>query len=82
MSGLVLGCLWVLAAASVAMLPRRMHWPGAYALIATGIPLVGLITAQSGPLAGMLALFAGASVLRWPLFHLGRWLRGQVFGTN
>ncbi|WP_114966077.1 DUF2484 family protein [Alkalilacustris brevis] len=78
MTGLVLGCLWVVAAASIAMLPRRRHWAGAYLLIATGIPLVGLITWQSGPLAGMLALAAGVSVLRWPVFYMGRWLRGRL----
>ncbi len=41
-------------------------------LIATGIPLLGWVTYQNGPLWGLLAMAAGASILRWPLLHLLR----------
>jgi len=75
---LILAFLWVLVAASIAVLPQRAHWPGAAVLIAAGIPLLGYLTWQNGPFAGILALAAGASVLRWPLFYLGRWLRDRV----
>ncbi|MBL3568480.1 DUF2484 family protein [Rhodovulum sp. BSW8] len=69
---LVLACLWVLVATVVGLLPEKFHWPGAYALIATGIPLVGFVTYQSGPVWGLIALAAGVSILRWPLIYLGR----------
>lgn len=72
---LILACLWVVVAAVIAVLPQRTHWPGAVVLILTGIPLVGYVTWENGPLLGLIALAAGASVLRWPLFYLGRWLR-------
>lgn len=71
---LILACLWVLAAFAAAIMPEKRHWLGAYALILTGIPLVGFVTYQSGPLWGMIALAAGASILRWPLAYLGRFL--------
>jgi hypothetical protein len=77
-TSLLLGGIWVLVAAAIAMLPQRTHWPGAVALIVTGIPLLGYITYQNGAVVGVIALAAGASVLRWPLFYLGRWLRGKV----
>lgn len=72
---LVLACLWALAACLIAMLPRRYHWPGAFVLIAAGIPLLGYVTWQNGAFFGLLFLAAGMSVLRWPLLFLGRWLR-------
>jgi hypothetical protein len=44
-------------------------------LIAVGVPLLGWLTLAHGPVAGMLALAMGASVLRWPVIYLWRWLR-------
>lgn len=72
---LTLACVWVIIASSVAMTPRRFHWPAAVVLIVTGIPLLGWVTYQNGPLWGMLALAGGASMLRWPIIHLLRRLR-------
>jgi hypothetical protein len=73
---LVLACLWFLSANVVAMLPSRdHHWTAAYLLIACGVPLLGWLTLTHGPVAGVLALAMGASVLRWPLIFLARRLR-------
>ncbi|MCP3972710.1 MAG: DUF2484 family protein [Rhodobacteraceae bacterium] len=78
---LTLACLWVLTASTIAMLPsRRNHWPAAYVLIATGLPLLGFVAVQHGPWIGLLCLVAGSSVLRWPLIHLARWLKRR-FGA-
>jgi len=74
-AALIAACLWALAASGIAMLPRRFHWPGAVALIGTGIPLLGWVTAAEGPLWGLGLMLAGASVLRWPLIHLAARLR-------
>jgi hypothetical protein len=68
MHSLLLACLWIVAANVAGMLPsRRGHWPAAVLLIATGVPLLGLVTWQHGPVAGLVALAAGASILRWPI---------------
>ena len=65
---LTAACLWVVVACVIALLPsRRGHWPAAYGLIAAGIPLLGWVTYQNGPMAGVICLAAGASILRWPL---------------
>lgn len=73
---LVAGCLWFVVAHVLALIPSRdSHWRRAYVLIAVGIPLVGWVTATEGPVVGLLVLFAGASVLRWPVYYLGRWAR-------
>ncbi len=82
MTPLLLAGLWAIAATAIALMPRRAHRPGAVALIVTGIPLLGWLTWTHGPLAGLLGLAAGASVLRWPLFHMGRWLRRKVSGRG
>ena len=73
---LVLACLWLIGANVLAMLPSRdHHWTAACLLTACGVPLLGWLTVEHGPVMGMLALAAGASVLRWPLIFLMRHLR-------
>ncbi|MFT4151821.1 MAG: DUF2484 family protein [Paracoccaceae bacterium] len=76
---LILACLWLIAANVIAMLPSRdHHWRAAYGLIAAGIPILGLVTWQCGPICGLVLLAAGASVLRWPLIRLLRHLSGRT----
>lgn len=80
---LTLACVWVITACIIAMLPsKRHHWPAAYVLIALGIPLLGLVTYQNGPWVGLFALFAGASILRWPVRYLWRWVRARIGGRS
>ncbi|MBF9043853.1 DUF2484 family protein [Rhodobacterales bacterium HKCCE4037] len=75
---LILACLWALAACAAGMGPRRFHIPAAWALVITGIPLLGFVTYQTGPFWGIVLLLAGASVLRWPLIRLGQRIRGVI----
>ena len=78
---LALALVWLVLANVAAMIPSRdNHWARAYALIGVGVPLVGWVTWSNGPMLGLLVLAAGASVLRWPLIYLGRWLRRQIRG--
>jgi hypothetical protein len=73
---LILACVWTVAATAVAMLPSRdHHWRAAYVLIAAGIPILGWVTLENGPVWGLATLAAGASILRWPLIHLWRRMR-------
>jgi hypothetical protein len=79
MMPLGLSFLWLIVANLLAMLPSRdHHWRSAYVLIAIGIPLLGWVTYVHGPLIGLALLAAGASVLRWPVIYLWRWLRRQT----
>jgi hypothetical protein len=77
---LILACFWAVIANVLALTPSAdNHWRNAYALIAVGIPILGYVTMQHGPWAGMLVLAAGCSVLRWPVIYLMRWLRRTTF---
>lgn len=76
---LILACGWGVAANVLGMIPSRdNHWSRAYVLIAIGIPIVGYVTYQNGPIWGLLILAAGASVLRWPLRYLWRWVNRML----
>ncbi|MCC5974272.1 MAG: DUF2484 family protein [Rubellimicrobium sp.] len=78
---LIAALLWLVLANLLAMLPSRdNHWRRAYFLIAVGVPLLGWVTYENGPVAGILALAAGVSILRWPVIHLGRWARRRIRG--
>ncbi|MDP4031452.1 MAG: DUF2484 family protein [Pseudorhodobacter sp.] len=73
-ASLIFACIWALLATVAALLPRHIHWPAAYALIGIGIPLLGWVTYQNGPVWGLLVLAGGMSMLRWSLVHFWRWL--------
>ena len=76
---LILAALWAVVANVLAMLPSRdNHWTRAYVLIALGIPILGYVTYENGPLVGFVVLLAGASLLRWPVIYLSRWVKGRV----
>lgn len=78
---LILACGWVVVACVIAMFPsRRSHWPAAYVLIAVGIPILGFVTYQNGPWVGLFVMLAGASILRWPVRYLLRWVRRAASG--
>ncbi len=80
---LILLFVWIIVANIAAMFPsKRSHWPTAYVLIALGIPLLGYVTYENGPWVGLIAFAAGASILRWPLRFLFRWVRRVVPGRN
>lgn len=73
---LLLCLLWIVAAnAAGAVRSRNRPLRAALALVATGIPLLGLVTLQYGPVAGLLAFGLGASMLRWPM----RWGMTRLF---
>lgn len=78
---LVLACVWALVANVLAMTPSKdYHWRNAYILIGIGIPLLGFVTLENGPLVGLVILIAAMSVLRWPVVYLSRWIKSRVTG--
>ena len=73
---LILTCFWAVIAQIIALFPSRdHHWRVAFVLIGVGIPLLGYVVYENGPLVGGLVLIAAMSILRWPVIYLIRWLR-------
>lgn len=78
---LITAFLWLIAANVIALLPTRdQHWRSAYILIGFGIPILGWVTYENGPIWGLVMAAGGASVLRWPVFFLARWVKRKVKG--
>lgn len=76
---LIAALVWVLAASVIALFPSRdNHWRAAYGLIGVGIPILGWVTYETGPVTGLLVMAGAASILRWPLIYLLRWMRRRL----
>ena len=67
---LATACLWAVIASLIALGPRRFHWRAAWGLIAAGVPILGWVTYENGPVWGLAVLAGGLSVLRWPVRRL------------
>ena len=80
MSASLIAALLLLTAVNFrALFPSRdHHWRFAYGVIAIGVPILIWATYENGPWVGLLLFLAGASVLRWPLIYLWRWIKGRV----
>ena len=64
-TSLIAALIWLVSANVIGMFPsKKKHWPAAYALIAIGVPLLGWVTYQNGPVIGLLALIAGSRMNR------------------
>ena len=73
---LILGCVWVVASAIVAMLPMRMQYPPGIALLIAAPLLILWIGAIHGWPWAVGGLFAFVSMFRNPLRYFARRLFG------
>ncbi|WP_045386840.1 DUF2484 family protein [Falsirhodobacter sp. alg1] len=64
MTALIFAALWFTVAIVASF---RVHAPTGWALVLTGIPMVGMVTWQSGPLVGLVTLAFCLFLLRTPL---------------
>lgn len=62
---LILVGLWAALALLAGLLRDGRHRVVAAGLVGLGIPLLGWLTYNDGPLVGLLAMAAGAALLRW-----------------
>lgn len=74
---MIIGCLWVLAATAVAMLPMKYQYKPGLALLIAAPLLIVWIGHVHGWLYGALGLFAFVSMFRNPLIYLYRRARGD-----
>lgn len=69
---LILGALWVIAAAITAMLPMRKQYVPGVSLLICAPPLIVWIGWQHGAIWLLFALFALLSMFRRPLVYFAR----------
>ena len=74
---LITGCVWVLIAAVVAMLPMRMQYPPGIMLLIAAPILLGWIAYDHGWWIFAAGLFAFISMFRNPLIYFLRRARGE-----
>ncbi len=74
---LIIGCLWVLAAAIVALLPMRRQYVPGVALLLAAPALLGWIAWEQGGWLFAAGLFAFVSMFRNPLIYFWRRARGE-----
>jgi hypothetical protein len=79
---LTLTCVWVLAAAIVAMLPMRLQYAPGLALLILAVPLAILVGIEVGWIWVVAVLFAVVSMYRRPLLALARYLHRHFAGET
>jgi hypothetical protein len=78
MTPLFAAALWVVLAFVMQSIPSNdNNWRRAYVLMALGVPLLIWVVVVNGTIIGLIVFALGASVFRWPLYYLYRWLRDQ-----
>ena len=73
----VIGALWVIAAAVVAMLPMRRQYVPGIALLCLAPVLIVWLSVDYGWWVGLIGLFAFVSMFRNPLRYFWQRARGQ-----
>ncbi|KZY35139.1 hypothetical protein A3731_17855 [Roseovarius sp. HI0049] len=73
----VLACLWVVAAALVAMLPMRWQFVPGIALLLGAPVLIWRLAVEYGWIAAIVAVLAVLSMFRRPLQYYARRIMGR-----
>jgi len=74
----VLSCLWVLAAALVALLPMRRQFAPGFVLLAMVPVLIVWLAVTYGAWAGLAIFMVFISMFRRPLIYLAKRAMGRV----
>jgi hypothetical protein len=74
---ILLAALWAFVAIRIGIRPDRLHAPMSRAILIAGVPLLGLITMQTGPVGGAVSLVIGGCVIGWPLIGRSGSLEGD-----
>jgi len=77
---LILACLWVLAAAGVALLPMRYQYVPGLTLLVLAVPLTVFAGREVGWIWVAFVLFAVLSMFRRPLMGLARYTKRRLVG--
>ncbi|MEM9851196.1 MAG: DUF2484 family protein [Pseudomonadota bacterium] len=70
-AAVVLSAFWVMLGTGVALSPRAYHPPGALMLLTLLIPILPYM-AITVPWLAVLFFLGAVSILRWPIYYIGR----------
>lgn len=73
-----LGCVWVILISLVALMPYPQHRPYALAMLVLFPSVLGAVAWEFGWLWALLLFLGAASIYRYPLIFLVKWLRRKV----
>jgi hypothetical protein len=76
---LIAAIFWVMAAAITAMLPYKRQFPPGLTLLFMAPLLIAWLAWEHGPIVGLVALAAFASMFRNPLLYFWRKWQGLPF---
>ena len=71
-SAIVFAAIWIGLGTVVALCPRAYHPPGALMLLVLLVPLLPYLWLAGHPLLAVGFVAGVASILRWPLYYIGR----------
>lgn len=71
----LLGCIWVVLVSIVALMPFPQHKPYALAMLILLPVLLVAIALEFGVLWALALFVCAASIYRYPLIFLAKWLR-------
>jgi len=74
--------LWIGIATIVALCPRAYHPPGAFMLMLLLFPLIPFLWIAANPFVAVMFTLGVCSILRWPLYYIGRELRSLLTGKR
>ena len=71
-SAIVFAAAWIVMGTVVALAPRAFHPPGALLLLVLLVPLLPYLWLGGHPVLAIGFCAGVASILRWPLYYIGR----------
>lgn len=71
-SAIVLAACWIALGSVIALCPRAYHPPGALLLLVLLVPLLPMLWLVGHPFLALGFAAGVVSILRWPLYYIGR----------
>lgn len=79
---LLLACIWIVLVSVVALTPFPQHKPYALAMLVLLPVLLLAIAVEHGPFWALVLFVCAASIYRYPLMFLLRWLGQKIRGQG
>ncbi|MDR6264762.1 MULTISPECIES: DUF2484 family protein [Rhodobacterales] len=79
-SAIVFAACWVGMGTVVALCRRPYHPPGAFLLLLLLVPLIPYLWIAGNPFIAVMFVAGVGSIMRWPLYYIGRFTWARITG--